>query len=805
MQAIHRTGARFSTPPLLVLVILGVPVQADVIHVPADYPNIQDAIEAASDGDEIIVAPGTYREVIDLLGKAIYLRSSAGADRTRIDAHGQPGSVVTCLSGEGPDTIIEGLTIKGGIGTPEGNDRERNGGGIYVRASDPTIRDCDILQNNVSGEGGGIYTSGSSPTIERCRVFENSAVRGGGGIATRGGSPVIRDCVVADNSCAWTGGGMNTRGFAAIVRCVFVGNSARTSGGGLATWESDATVEDSIFNGNSAGRLGGGVFLGEDTGHELANCFVSGNEAAVGGGVYLEQTSSTLMNCVLVGNRATLGGALVGRGSSRAQVVNSTFSGNAATVGGAYYFEGGGTGEDVALTNCILWGDKPREIEGGVSVTYCDVQGGASGEGNIDADPGFSTLHTGAWTRRDWAWFQVILEDETAQWSPDEFAGLVVQPDVAIDKQFLIVSNDETTLTVWTDWVELVWLRPGASYAIYDHRPGPGAPTIDAGNNDAVPPDTFDLDGDDDTEEPTPFDYDGNPRFADHPDTEDTGIGCIVLDMGPYEFPAEGPGRNAAPPLNLQASDGDYADRISVSWSPPQCIDEYRVYRNIEDDPESSVPITDWQRDTAFDDTSAEPGQVYWYWAKARNERGESDWSEGDRGLRFDRPPPPTGLTATDADYVDRVQVLWEPSHTAEQYLVLRHVEDEVSHAEPISNWQRGRGFNDRTAEPGRVYFYWVRARNVNGEGHSSESDCGSRRDPDRCVRSRHSCCDGDVTGDGLVNPVDLGLVQANFGNLTDQALCDYDIDCDGQINPIDAGIVQSLFGTCEAPREMCP
>lgn len=74
----------------------------------------------------------------------------------------------------------------------------------------------------------------------------------------------------------------------------------------------------------------------------------------------------------------------------------------------------------------------------------------------------------------------------------------------------------------------------------------------------------------------------------------------------------------------------------------------------------------------------------------------------------------------------------------------------------------------------------------------------GCRRDPDWV-------CDGDVDGDGQVNPVDSGIVQANFGNTGEQALCNYDIDCDGQINPVDAGIVQSLFGTCEEPRDTCP
>jgi hypothetical protein len=73
------------------------------------------------------------------------------------------------------------------------------------------------------------------------------------------------------------------------------------------------------------------------------------------------------------------------------------------------------------------------------------------------------------------------------------------------------------------------------------------------------------------------------------------------------------------------------------------------------------------------------------------------------------------------------------------------------------------------------------------------------------CTREPQWQCDGDVDGDGQVNPVDSGLVQAAFGSMDEQDLCNYDMDCDNQINPVDAGIVQSLFGTCEAPRETCP
>jgi hypothetical protein len=79
---------------------------------------------------------------------------------------------------------------------------------------------------------------------------------------------------------------------------------------------------------------------------------------------------------------------------------------------------------------------------------------------------------------------------------------------------------------------------------------------------------------------------------------------------------------------------------------------------------------------------------------------------------------------------------------------------------------------------------------------------------PCGCLRDPRWVCDGDVDGNGTVNPVDVGLVQAAFcaaEDCSDDDLCQYDIDCNGAINPVDAGIVQSLFGACEEPRDVCP
>ena len=86
-----------------------------------DFTSIQAAIDAAGTGDTVIVYPHTYYENIYFLGKAITVKSINPQDPnivagTVIDAGGS-GSAVTFENGEGPDAVITGFTITGGLGT----------------------------------------------------------------------------------------------------------------------------------------------------------------------------------------------------------------------------------------------------------------------------------------------------------------------------------------------------------------------------------------------------------------------------------------------------------------------------------------------------------------------------------------------------------------------------------------------------------------------------------------------------------------------------------------------------------------
>lgn len=115
----------------ILLLISAVPCGAATLRVPSDVATIQGAIDAAENGDTVLVAQGIYDELIDFHGKTLALVSERGALRTTIDGQGG-GTVITMQSGEGPGTLVEGFTITGGATS--------FGAGMYLEGTAPTVR-----------------------------------------------------------------------------------------------------------------------------------------------------------------------------------------------------------------------------------------------------------------------------------------------------------------------------------------------------------------------------------------------------------------------------------------------------------------------------------------------------------------------------------------------------------------------------------------------------------------------------------------------------------------------------------------
>lgn len=218
------------------------------LHVPLDFPTIQAAInEAATEGDSVLVGPGTYGERVNFKGKAVVVSGVAGPDSTVIDGRGIEACVVM-WSQEGPGAVLDGFTLtRGSFG---------NGAGLHLNGAEPILRNLHIEDCHASGDGGGIYVLGQvSPQIENCTVRDCSATGAGAGVASFKGDPSFERCLFIANSAPIGGGIWASRGDLRLVNCTFDQNTAET-GGHLALQDTtDALFHNSIAVHSTASGL----------------------------------------------------------------------------------------------------------------------------------------------------------------------------------------------------------------------------------------------------------------------------------------------------------------------------------------------------------------------------------------------------------------------------------------------------------------------------------------------------------------------------------------------------------------------
>jgi hypothetical protein len=324
-----RAGAAVVSLIASLLVLAAAPAAAAaIINVPASQLTIQAGIDAASNGDTVVVAPGTYAERIDFKGKAIEVRSSAGPATTIIDGGGLP-NVVSFKTGENRSSVLRGFTVTNGA---YGQDGFR-GIGILINQASPTVVGNVVTRNTApegSGAGVGIASYQGSPLIEKNQIIDNSGGSIGGGIDADGGNPEIVGNLIQGHSAAF-GGGVSVRG-GTLRDNVIRGNTGSAGGGVLAN--GNLLMVNNLIVGNTALATGGGLVFGgpsTETG-SLLNNTVAGNQSPVGAAVTLGSGGLKVINNVLAGPaglsavyclNAAAGGTLF----SHNDVYNAAFNG----------------------------------------------------------------------------------------------------------------------------------------------------------------------------------------------------------------------------------------------------------------------------------------------------------------------------------------------------------------------------------------------------------------------------------------------------------------------------------------------
>ena len=183
------------TIALLVLSFISMSATATVLSVPDSYGTMQAGIDAASNGDTVLVADGVYQGegncALDFNGKSIVVMSENGPGNCTIVCDDQAQGFIF-NSGETSEAVLRGVTITCGSAL--------YGGGIRITDASPTIERCIIWGNNAY-QGGGIYVNNGDPHIVNCTVLQNTATNGGA-IYLVDSDLVVNSCIVAQNTAS---------------------------------------------------------------------------------------------------------------------------------------------------------------------------------------------------------------------------------------------------------------------------------------------------------------------------------------------------------------------------------------------------------------------------------------------------------------------------------------------------------------------------------------------------------------------------------------------------------------------------
>jgi hypothetical protein len=397
---------------LIAFLLFALPVMAVTINVPGDYAQIYDAVQAASSGDIVLVAAGTYNDCTHetegpestpacvIMKSGVTLRGS-GQDATIIDAQGLGrGIFIEAVT----DCSVENLQVKGAYAAIYG-------AGILIRevGSDVVVSDVKITENF---DGGLICYNNASPFLLRLHCVGNEAKQGGGISVEEFSSPTIESCVVEYNE-APSGAGIFIRNQsdATILYCTVknnIINAAYGNGGGICVTGSSTTISGCEISNNISLGYGGGISYLNNSSGTLSSSRINENIASgsnsLGGGISVNGSTPLIEYCLIAGNSASGawadGGGVDCTASPSATFDHCTIVDNSSngTAGGMFFQYGA----DPVIQNSMVLNSTSGQalycMYGGAPTVSCsNIFGNAGGDeicgtddgSNISADPLF--------------------------------------------------------------------------------------------------------------------------------------------------------------------------------------------------------------------------------------------------------------------------------------------------------------------------------------------------------------------------------------------------------------------------------
>lgn len=332
--------------------------------------TLPTALDAAGDGDVILLAAGTYTPVALISGgeneeeKTFDIHSNftleggypadavtgsvADPANNETILSGNLGAtqayhvvVVSAIKSDANKAILKNLTISGGKGHSKNKE-------IYRYAGESEFD---------AGEGAGLCIGVSNVEVINCKVNDNSGFMAAGCLVAFGADVAFTNTSITNNSVTGNGAGLWNEGDIVMYDCSVSNNRADLACAGYYGVGGKSRIYNSSFIGNDnakGGKLGGGAYLREGNGR--------GSDAV-------------FINCTFADNKSGSGGAIAIYGTSAigasAKLISCTIKGNTANKGGGIWMNN--ATPTAAIYNCIITGNS-TEIEYGGTVVATESQ-----------------------------------------------------------------------------------------------------------------------------------------------------------------------------------------------------------------------------------------------------------------------------------------------------------------------------------------------------------------------------------------------------------------------------------------------